>query len=273
MYCWKCGQEVRDNARFCTNCGAELHRAAPESPAPPPRPAVQPEETVSAASRTYEPAREPVSAAPRAYAPAPAAQSAPKKKNRSWIIAVAIIAGLMIYGLVSQSGEKSSGSSDSSSSKSTDVNELLDSLPAAMEDLVKQHKVYVTDEGDGVRIYEIVFYGSDTHTLTDLTEEYVFDKSCGYTLESVRGAGFESDFPSFTECSYAEDDDYVMFICKMKDLKNVSHLQALVDVGFLSVADGGRVDGPFDADYYMDSVLALGWEEASMLDYSLLDFN
>lgn len=267
MFCWKCGQKVDDSARFCTNCGAELHRAAPETPAAPPRPAVQPEETVSAASRTTQPA------APRTYAPAPEAKSAPKKKNRSWIVVVAIIAFLMIYGIIRQA-RVSSGAVDPTPSPTADMKELYDTLPAALEDLIKLHDVFVSDEGDGARVFEIVFYGGDTHTLTDIIDEYVFDKSYGYTMESVRAANFESDFPSFAETSYAETDEYVMFICKMKDLKDVSRLQALVDVGFMSKSDGGSVSGAIDADHYMDSVTALdGWEKASPLDYSLLDFD
>lgn len=277
MYCWNCGKEVNDNARFCTQCGTELRRAAPEpAPASPPRPAVPLNgETVSAASRTTQPAAPGTyqPAAPRTYEPAPEVKSAPKKKNRSWIVVVAIIAFLMIFGVIRQAREKSSGAADSPPSQTADLDALYDTLPAALEDLIKLHKEFVSDEGDGLRVFEIVFYGADTHTLTDITEEYVFDKSYGYTMEGIRAADFESDFPSFAETSYAEDDEHVMFICKMKDLKDVSHVQALLDSGFLSKPGGGRAEGALDADYYMDSVLALdGWESASALDFSLLDF-
>ena len=258
MYCWNCGQEADKNARFCTNCGVELRTSAAESTEPSPRPAAQPEETVSAEPRTYE--------------PAPAVQSAPKKKNYGWIVVVAVIAVLMFIGLNNRPKDKSSGSSDPSS-QNTDADAIIDDMSEAQEDLVKLHKVFVSDEDEGIRIFEIVFYGSDTHILTDITDEYILDKSYGYTMEDISEAGLEDEFPSFAEISYAEDDEYVIFICKMKDLKDVSRLQALVDYDFLTLTDGDCATKSLDADSYMDSVLALGWEEASMQDYNLLDFN
>lgn len=74
MFCTKCGKELKDGSKFCTECGAALDGA----PAPAPAPA---------------PAQTPVYAAAPVYTPAPAAAS--KKKMSGGVIALIITAAVL----------------------------------------------------------------------------------------------------------------------------------------------------------------------------------
>ena len=153
----------------------------------------------------------------------------------------------------------------SSSSSSKPQDDLSQAVANAQQDLITLHNVYVfPDQGDGYRVFVIVYYGSDTHSLTDITVEYVYEKSSGYTLDGIKSADFSSAFPSFAELSYSEDQNYVIFTSKMKNLKNAQRIQALVESQKADV---------IDADSYMQSFLDSGWQEASYQDYSILHFN
>ncbi len=123
-----------------------------------------------------------------------------------------------------------------------------------------------------MRIYAVVFYTSQSHTLTDVFVEFICDKDYDFTLEGVQSVNLKEDYPAFAEMSYDEDEDYVKFICKMKDLKDTDNIQAMVDAGVLEMEEEGPV-GEIDADYYMQSFLDDGWVLAPAEDYQLLDLD
>ena len=203
-----------------------------------------------------------------AYGQAAASAAAPaKKRGRLGLIILAVVAVVLIYSAISGKSRSGQGAADPTAATGADSITL-----PAMDDLIKLHQVYLDDEGDGVRIYAIVFYTSKSHTLTDLTVEFVCDKEYDYTLEGIRSVGLEVDYPGFAETYYDEDDDYVKFICKMHDLKDTDHLQAMIDSEILVIEDDGPV-GEIDADYYMQSYLDDGWVLAPAEDYQLLDLS
>lgn len=74
MFCTKCGKELKDGSKFCTECGAALDGAPSPAPAP-------------------APAQTPVYAAAPVYTPAPAAAS--KKKMSGGVIALIITAAVL----------------------------------------------------------------------------------------------------------------------------------------------------------------------------------
>lgn len=275
MYCWNCGTEVGYD-RFCYNCGAEQKRSQTEAPR---------EEPI-----TQEiPGRE----TPAANYYSTVAQTAPAKKKKGWIgvmVAVAVVLAASLAGRIigrsmasqfngasDSSGPSFSSSSIPSVSSSTAVSaqdDLSAALAEAMTDIVTRHQVYVADEGDGVRDFVIIYYGNDTHALTGMTVEYVYEKSFGYTIEDVQNADFSPYFPAFAEFSCSEDDDYVIFTSRMKDLKDEDHLRVMVSAGLITLeTDSIGSVGYADADSLMQSFLANGWQEASMVDYEILHFD
>jgi len=102
MFCTKCGAQLNDDARFCTNCGAVTETAQPQpqtqpqQPVPPPPPPPQPQQYAP------PPQPQPQQYAPPAYAVpgpqpvppqygAPAVPPAPKKKRRVGCLIVLIV--------------------------------------------------------------------------------------------------------------------------------------------------------------------------------------
>lgn len=261
MYCWNCHQEISDNSKFCIHCGADLRQGA--APA-----AAQPPQAQSGAAYTAEPIQ---------TGPAVTAQATPKKRFNWKAILLAVLvffAARFIGQAVGKSMASSGSSKPSSSSSSKPQDDLSQAVANAQQDLITLHNVYVfPDQGDGYRVFVIVYYGSDTHSLTDITVEYVYEKSSGYTLDGIKSADFSSAFPSFAELSYSEDQNYVIFTSKMKNLKNAQRIQALVEKDLLVLDEPGSKPDVIDADSYMQSFLDSGWQEASYQDYSILHFN
>ena len=151
MYCWNCHQEISDNSKFCIHCGADLRQGA--APA-----AAQQPQAQSGAAYTAEPIQ---------TGPAVTAQATPKKRFNWKAILLAVlvfIAARFIGQAVGKSMASSGSSKPSSSSSSKPQDDLSQAVANAQQDLITLHNVYVfPDQGDGYRVFVIVYYGSDNN--------------------------------------------------------------------------------------------------------------
>ncbi len=122
MFCTNCGKPLRDDARFCFNCGQAVSSAAPtsepepvpEQPAPvvePTAPVTQPLEPQPAPEQpapdaeTAAPVTQPLDPDPVPEQPAPDIEAAPPKRKRTLsivigtVVAVVVVAALVVAGL------------------------------------------------------------------------------------------------------------------------------------------------------------------------------
>ena len=161
-----------------------------------------------------------------------------------------------------------SGGLTQSSYPQIDVTNITD-VPI---DSVIEHKVVKRDAQDGTYIYCVILYGKDTHIVKDLYVEYLGDKEDGYRLEYVDQDLIKNTFPSFSEFSVEETEDYVVVRVKMKDLESKDKIQALVDKELIQMKTDGPID-LIDADYLYNSYLEFGYTDAPTSDYELLDLS
>ncbi|MEI8199176.1 MAG: zinc ribbon domain-containing protein [Eubacteriales bacterium] len=104
MFCRNCGYKLKDDARFCINCGMKVNTKIDATPAQSPpvqmRPGTQQQSTLQQAAQTV-----PVMAANTAAGTAPVTagvipQAKPKKKKKTALIVVLCLSALLVAGLV-----------------------------------------------------------------------------------------------------------------------------------------------------------------------------
>lgn len=140
------------------------------------------------------------------------------------------------------------------------------------KDLVVEHKVVKSTEDDGLDVYNVIFYGKDSHLLKDLYVEYVCDKEWGYTAEGIDLDEMKEYYPLFAEISVEDYENYVVLIVKMKDLNSKERIKALVDKGVIELIENADAD-VLDADFLYKSYIDIGYTDAPITDYELLDLS
>ena len=138
-----------------------------------------------------------------------------------------------------------------------------------LEDIITQHVVYMTDRADSYVEYQIIYFGSGTHTLSGLTVETHFHKDQGFTKELLDDYDVDQVYPgfnamSFTEKAVLDDGDDLVFLCVFRNLDNPDNLQQLHDNGILTMVTPGTVA---DADSYIDLLKNAGAAEIPMTSY------
>ena len=272
MRCWRCGATIADGSKFCTECGADQRSApAPQQPSNP-----QP-----VYSQTTQPQ------------PQPARKKGGLLKGiLITLLAIAIgrgvgyLAGTGIAGIMNQnnkpstssytSSTSSSHSTGSNNSASTGSNHTVSNNSSSTnitlpKDLITLHKVFNEGGEDGLTAYEVVYYGADTKKILGITGVLLLDKSYGYTRESIEGSDYLSSFPSFAKATLYDDGDHWCYQIVMDDLGNTSRMQQMVDKGYITLVDGGKVgDGGIDSEGYIQSILDLGYRAATAQEISQL---
>lgn len=246
MYCIHCGSQVEAGSKFCPNCGAPIQSDS-----------AAPTENRSSYGAAYS---------NQAQNTAPV-QDVPQKKKKGNLlvrILVTVLVILLARGvgyLVGRSMAKSvnhtSSGSTYSAPSSGSSNTGTITVP---KDLITLHTTVVLDEGNGLKDYMTLYYGSDSHILEGWNAEYVAEKNSGYTMEQIRSAGLERLFPGFAEINYYDEGDYLSFSAKMSDLRNTDRVQALADCELIEPFESGEEVLPLDADALIDSFKSYGWE-------------
>ena len=187
---------------------------------------------------------------------------------------LAIFAAALLALSLCACSSSSSSESSSEDSSSTETSTLTDSLI--------EHRVFLTDSGEGYDEYMVVFYGSDTKKLVQLNDQTLFDTSAGYTVDSLGDTAsiVENVYPGSTEMGFCaietlETDDYISILVSFSKLDQKANWTTLADSGIVvpDEEDYSKLD-VLDADSLCDSIIANGGTEISMADdvYQVLDF-
>ncbi len=190
--------------------------------------------------------------------------------KKSFLVRVIVIIIAMIIGrglgyLAGTIMTRGYRSTTSSQSDAADKSKLF-------KDSVVEHKVVKSAEGDGLDVYNVIFYGKDSHLLKDLYIEYVCDKEAGYTAEGIDLDEMKEYYPSYAETSLDDYENYVVIVVKMKDLNNKERIKALVDKGVIELIENADAY-VLDADFLYESYIELGYTDAPITDYELLDLS
>lgn len=182
MFCTKCGKELKDGSKFCTECGAALDQTLAPASAPTPAPIPTP-----------------VPAPTPAYTPAPTAPTAGKKKISggviALIVAVAVLAVaaivLVVFLLL---GDKDNAAPEASDDPAvTDAIDAPDALPAGSFDASDMNGVYycaqetgstleLATTDDQLSIYKTYYSSLDVSTLIPLPSSNRFTINYGGRL-------------------------------------------------------------------------------------------
>ena len=149
------------------------------------------------------------------------------------------------------------------------------SEPVTQEDLLLLTTLQ-KDYGDDGTAFVSVFYDSGSHFVRDIIMEYAYAKANGFTIEGIKNVDFSGSFPELAEFSYDEDDEYVFFISKMKDLDNLERIYALEEAGLISLPENTESSASaLDSDFLLQSFRNSGWNDVDRdfrqrLDYKLI---
>ena len=120
---------------------------------------------------------------------------------RAFVFIVVLIIGRGLGYLAGTIMTRGYRSTTSSQSDAADKSKLF-------KDSVVEHKVVKSSEGDGLDVYNVIFYGKDSHLLKDLYIEYVCDKEVGYTAEGIDLDEMKEYYPLFAEISVEDYENY-----------------------------------------------------------------
>ena len=244
MKCSRCGAEIPDGSRFCDSCGAAQNTAAQSA---------QTTQTNSGAAK-------------------------PKKTN--WFVTILIVAvvyfaaryagqlfGASMAGNSAKNGSTTTQQSQSAGKSSGSSTGTQSALPA-FPDLISTRKVLKNDEGGGLTSYVAVYQGNDTGMITKIIYVYRLGANSGYDRSSVDNADFRNQFPSFSQFSYYEENGETVCVVRFDDMKDKSHMKAMVDIGELIPEEGtdiSKIDG-IDAEPYIQSYYDLGYTDCPYED-------
>ena len=144
-----------------------------------------------------------------------------------------------------------------------------DTGTVSFQDILTQHRSFLTDTGDTYQDYQVVFYGNDTGILKALLCESHFDHDA-YTLEALQGLNLDEFYPGLSTLSFAETaikdmGDYYCVAVIFRDLQMNYNLKALSDSGILQIEFAPGSEG-LDSDSYIDLLLNNGAQELEITD-------
>ena len=145
----------------------------------------------------------------------------------------------------------------------------------ALQDLITQHRVLLVGEADSYSVYQIVYFGSDTHTLLGVTCITRFTENSGVTEDLARSFDASSAYPGIDRMSFVSTDVYtaggcVNFAVCFTGLDKTENKKAMVDSGYLLMTDPSEV---LTSDAYVESLNQYGSvREVPLIDYDKLGF-
>lgn len=209
----------------------------------------------------------------------PAAQQpAPKKKGGFKGIVISALIVAVMYLIGSYVGEQIGGATKNGSSKapvtssaSSGNQRTSTSVSSAMTDLLTRHVVLVKEMDTGFRQYQVLYYGNDTHRLKKWSFVLVGAKNAGFTVSGLRSLYKQDEWPSFTQVRYFDDNDYAVASYDFDNLENIQRIRELIRYELLAdMPESEIAKGAVDTDSLVSSIKKMGYQDASMLDYSLL---
>ena len=139
------------------------------------------------------------------------------------------------------------------------------------KDMLIERTVFLSDETDAYSEYVVVYYGSDTHTLKEVSDEIHFLKSAGYTRDQLESLDIDQVFSGFSSLSFAsrtvtDDGDHYSLVCRFKDLDKKENFVAIHNNGILTL-DSTDVD-TVDADSVIKHLSSEGYKELQLSEYA-----
>ena len=244
MKCSKCGAEIPDGSRFCDKCGAAQNAFG------------NTQQNSQAASQQN-------------------AAGAAKSGGSGGLIKTILLVALVFF--VARMAGQWFGSSIGQSSGSaaqqpaSTSNTVLSTI-APLKDIIERHDVVSCDLGDGLTSYVAVYYGNDTRVMTKLLSIVRLDTSYGYSRENVDNAEYRSQFPSFAQFSYYEEDGAILCVIHMDDLKNDRRMREMVEKEIILLEEGESLEdsGGFLAHPFLQSLYDEGYKDVPLVEYGSL---
>ena len=135
------------------------------------------------------------------------------------------------------------------------------------QDLLIEHRVFLTADTDDYAEIITLFYGHDSHKIYQLNIETLFDKRKGYTVDNLQSFDPESVIPGFRSMPFAlmsvdETPKAVIVLISFTKLNDPDNLSLAVQNGIFT--------GSFPENYAdVDTVISsLQGRELTMLEYA-----
>lgn len=133
------------------------------------------------------------------------------------------------------------------------------------QDMLIEHRCFLTADTDDYSEIIVLFYGHDTHKIRQINIETLFDKS-KYSADDLTSFDPEEVFPGFRSMSFAsmtvDETPLAINVC-------VTFAKLNEPQNFRQALQSGLFTGSFPGDYAdVDTVAAsLGGRELTMLEY------
>ena len=237
-----------------------------------------PAQQIPQASQVQQmPTSPPATFTPAGAAPQPASSNG-KRIVVAVLVVIAIAAAVMFVmggiGQKSQSGTSTSGSATTSTSTTTSTTGNTEK-PNYMTDVQTTMRAFLVDSGDTYDEYIIVRSGTDTGSLTSISDITHFYMSAGYTMEDIESFDVESIYPNFNSFSFAtktiteketlSGDGYYEVVLEFNNLKRKDNLLALDAAGILTI-ENKNVDN-ISGDSVCDLIIQQGGQEIDKSEY------
>jgi len=135
-----------------------------------------------------------------------------------------------------------------------------------LEDMLIEHRVFLTDDTDTYLEVIVLFYGHDTHKVYQINDEILFDKRAGYTVSSFSSLNPEEYYPGFNKLNFAsfsveEQPKAISVLFSFSKLNDPSNFKQAVQNGILT---GSYPNNSVDVDSLAKTIQG---RELTMLEY------
>ena len=136
---------------------------------------------------------------------------------------------------------------------------------AMLQDLLIEHRVFLTGDTDDYSEVVVIFYGQDTHKIYQLNDEILYTKG-KYSVDALKAFDPDSAFPGFSSMPFAsmsveETDKAVSVLFSFSKLNDPQNFRLALQNGIFT--------GSFPEDYAKieDVVGSIDGRELSMQEY------
>lgn len=147
---------------------------------------------------------------------------------------------------------------------------------AADQDTGIQHRVLLTSQTEHYSVYQIVYYGNNTHCLKAVTIITRFPPESGVTEEFIENYDPNKAYPNISQLDFASHevytvDGYVHFAMHFDDLDVTANKKIMMENGYLLMTDPAAM---LTSDDYVNSLSNYGTiKEVPLVDYDDLGFH